>query len=277
LGAYHSAGVLRGAYISTDQAAVRSTLCTFGRGFHGQLGRSGYYNSDAPVTVRVPSVGELRQFVRETLANTPTEEEDPSDGAAAEDGGGDERMVGSSQEQKEVVMAEGLMMMDGSGERVATCSVEQLVEQEEDDVDAPCSIASIECGGSHCAALTTSGQLLTWGLASSGELGHGGWTPIEVEVPRPVSSLGMAVRVVSVAAGANHTLAVGACGGLWSCGRGRHGQLGQGHFHDVGPLQRVEVLRGVRVRVPVSNHLVFETNLVNLSRRGHQAPDRACI
>jgi E3 ubiquitin-protein ligase HERC3 len=41
---------------------------------------------------------------------------------------------------------------------------------------------------------------------------------------------------------------VGECGGLWSCGRGRHGQLGQGHFHDVGPLQRVEVLRGVRVR-----------------------------
>ena len=170
-------------------------------------------------------------------------------------------------------MTEGVM--DGGGERVATCSVEQLDEQQGVDVDvdgdAPCTIASIECGGSHCAALTTSGQLLTWGLASSGELGHGGWTPIEVEVPRPVSSLGMAVRVASVAAGANHTLAVGACGGLWSCGRGRHGQLGQGHFHDVGPLQRVEVLRGVRVRVPVSTNLVFCYQPGIPSHRGSQA------
>jgi hypothetical protein len=33
------------------------------------------------------------------------------------------------------------------------------------------------------------GVLLTWGLASSGELGHGGWTPIEVDIPRQVTSM----------------------------------------------------------------------------------------
>jgi hypothetical protein len=55
------------------------------------------------------------------------------------------------------------------------------------------------------------------------------------------------VKVVSVAAGANHTVAVSETGGLWTCGRGRHGQLGHGHFHDAGPLRRLEALRGMRV------------------------------
>jgi len=107
------------------------------------------------------------------------------------------------------------------------------------------AIETIRCGASHCAALDPTGVLFTWGLASSGELGHGGWTPIEVDVPRVVSSMS-AVRVTQVAAGANHTVAVSESGGLWTCGRGRHGQLGHGHFHDAGPLRRLEALRGMR-------------------------------
>lgn len=68
------------------------------------------------------------------------------------------------------------------------------------------------------------GELYTWGLASSGELGQGGWTPIEVGVPRMITSL-QRTRIVSVACGANHTLAISETGQLWSCGRGRHGQV----------------------------------------------------
>ncbi len=108
------------------------------------------------------------------------------------------------------------------------------------------AIETVACGSSHCAALDPSGALLTWGLASSGELGHGGWTPIEVDVPRRVTSM-EGVKVTQVATGANHTVAVTSGGSLWTCGRGRHGQLGHGHFHDAGPLQRLEALRGMRV------------------------------
>ena len=108
--------------------------------------------------------------------------------------------------------------------------------------DAKHGLEVVSCGGSHCAALAPNGALFTWGLASSGELGHGGWTPIEVEVPRLVASLAD-IKITQVSAGANHTLAVSDFGGLWTCGRGRHGQLGHGHFHDAGPLQRLEVER----------------------------------
>ena len=113
-------------------------------------------------------------------------------------------------------------------------------------IDAADPISVIACGGNHTCAVTGEGKLITWGLASSGELGHGGWTPIEISVPRLVASL-RDVRVTSVSAGANHTMVVSECGGVWTCGRGRHGQLGHGHFHDSGPLQRVQALADRRL------------------------------
>ena len=113
------------------------------------------------------------------------------------------------------------------------------------------ALETVRCGASHCAALDPNGVLLTWGLASSGELGHGGWTPIEVDIPRVVSSMS-SVKVTQVAAGSNHTVAVSESGGMWTCGRGRHGQLGHGHFHDAGPLRRLEALRGMRVVTAVA-------------------------
>ena len=60
------------------------------------------------------------------------------------------------------------------------------------------------------------------------------------------------VKVTQIAAGANHTVVVSEGGGLWTCGRGRHGQLGHGHFHDAGPLQRLEALRGMSVLYAVA-------------------------
>ncbi|EEH52718.1 uncharacterized protein MICPUCDRAFT_42406 [Micromonas pusilla CCMP1545] len=115
----------------------------------------------------------------------------------------------------------------------------------------PTAIEVISAGASHCAALDPNGALLTWGLASSGELGHGGWTPIEVDVPRQVSSMAN-VKVTQIAAGANHTIVVSRGGGLYTCGRGRHGQLGHGVFHDAGALRRVEALKGMSVLYAVA-------------------------
>ena len=48
LGSYHTAAVLRSA------AGGPPRLHTFGRGFHGQLGRGGYDNATAPTPVAVP-------------------------------------------------------------------------------------------------------------------------------------------------------------------------------------------------------------------------------
>lgn len=105
------------------------------------------------------------------------------------------------------------------------------------------------------------GELYTWGLASSGELGHGGWTPIEVNIPRMITSL-QRTRIVSVACGANHTLAISEIGQLWSCGRGRHGQVcgraGQSSWQGLGAISSCAALHtlpaarfyGIRLPLP---------------------------
>ncbi len=105
------------------------------------------------------------------------------------------------------------------------------------------TFVQVSAGSSHCAGLTKNGALYTWGLASSGETGHH-HTPIEISIPKKVLGL---LRVTKVACGSNHTLAATADGQLFSCGRGRHGQLGLGYFHDGGPLTRCDALRDMHV------------------------------
>jgi hypothetical protein len=107
--------------------------------------------------------------------------------------------------------------------------------------------AVVACGNSHTCSISRRGELFTWGLASSGELGHAAWTPIEVPVPRQCYLTSPTLRIVSVAAGSNHTLAISETGTLWSCGRGRQGQLGHGAFNDEPNLL---LIHSLQVRAP---------------------------
>ena len=65
----------------------------------------------------------------------------------------------------------------------------------------------VACGNEHTAAISSRGELFTWGLAGNGELGRVHWQPADAATPRAAHSL-HCVRMVSVAAGANHTLAI---------------------------------------------------------------------
>ena len=69
----------------------------------------------------------------------------------------------------------------------------------------------ISCGPHHTAAVSSSGELFTWGLGSSGQLGHGDEkvqdAPKKVEIPGGEA-------VVKVACGRSHTAAVTATGKL---------------------------------------------------------------
>jgi alpha-tubulin suppressor-like RCC1 family protein len=97
--------------------------------------------------------------------------------------------------------------------------------------------AVVACGAHHSTSISRKGELYTWGLGCNGELGLGRWGPIELAVPRQCSSPHM--RIVSVACGAHHTLAIAENGTLWSCGRNRSGQLGTNTMVDGSRLQMV--------------------------------------
>ncbi|KAF4687477.1 hypothetical protein FOZ60_003951 [Perkinsus olseni] len=86
-------------------------------------------------------------------------------------------------------------------------------------------IVKVACGGSHMAAVTDEGELYTWGYGRDGNLGHG--DKADVGVPKLVEAL-KGKRIVDVAAGGGHTMALDEKGVLYVFGRGRDGQLGRG-------------------------------------------------
>jgi alpha-tubulin suppressor-like RCC1 family protein len=106
--------------------------------------------------------------------------------------------------------------------------------------------AVVACGNEFTASITRRGQLLTWGLGSRGELGHELPSAGEVNYPmRTLLSTRPNLRIVSVACGASHLLAISEQGCVWSCGRNMDGQLGNATFADGMQLKPVVGIRWV--------------------------------
>ena len=88
-------------------------------------------------------------------------------------------------------------------------------------------VAMLAAGNMHTVALSVEGHVYTWGFGSHGRLGHDDtedlWAPRLVE-----PGLFGGEKVVFVAAGGDHTVAVTTGGRLYTWGQGWHGQLGHG-------------------------------------------------
>lgn len=112
----------------------------------------------------------------------------------------------------------------------------------------PKRVRDIACGSSHSAAITSSGELYTWGLGEYGRLGHGD-TVTQLR-PKLVTAL-LAYRVVQVACGSRdaQTLALTEEGLVFSWGDGDFGKLGRGGSegcyvpHQVERLSSVEIVQ----------------------------------
>ena len=83
---------------------------------------------------------------------------------------------------------------------------------------------SIDSGGSHTVALKDDGSLWAWGKNYSGQLGDGTTTSKRI----PTREESNATNWSSIAAGANHTVAIKTDGTLWAWGQNGSGQLGNG-------------------------------------------------
>ncbi|XP_041055229.1 E3 ubiquitin-protein ligase HERC2 isoform X4 [Carcharodon carcharias] len=103
---------------------------------------------------------------------------------------------------------------------------------------------AVNSGGKHCLALSSEGEVYSWGEAEDGKLGHGNRSPCDR--PRVIESL-RGIEVIDVAAGGAHSACITAAGELYTWGKGRYGRLGHGDSEDQLKPKLVEALQGYRV------------------------------
>ncbi|XP_049884481.1 probable E3 ubiquitin-protein ligase HERC2 isoform X2 [Pectinophora gossypiella] len=109
----------------------------------------------------------------------------------------------------------------GHGNRI-TLEIPRLIEALSGE-----RVVGIACGSAHSACVTARGHLYTWGMGEYGRLGHGDDTT--QLLPKMVETLA-GFRVIQVACGSRdaQTLALTACGKVFSWGDGDFGKLGRG-------------------------------------------------
>ncbi len=90
------------------------------------------------------------------------------------------------------------------------------------------SIVALSAGDRHTLALCANGALAAWGANSAGQLGNNSTMPSNVAVSVNTAGGLSTKRVVAVAAGANHSLALCSDGTVFAWGANGAGQLGIG-------------------------------------------------
>lgn len=108
-------------------------------------------------------------------------------------------------------------------------------------------------GANHCSTAGADGKIYTWGNNSSGQLGDGTYNGSKTL--KDVSDK-IGKRIISLANGEKHTLALASDGTVYAWGSGKYGQLGNGTFYNVAdspsgeptPVLVEGALKGVEVR-----------------------------
>jgi alpha-tubulin suppressor-like RCC1 family protein len=92
---------------------------------------------------------------------------------------------------------------------------------------AGATIDAVTAGGGHTCALA-GGDILCWGRGAEGQVGDGAGAARAVPVGVTLGTSAAPPKASAVAAGADHSCALAADGGVWSWGDNADGQLGTG-------------------------------------------------
>jgi alpha-tubulin suppressor-like RCC1 family protein len=101
----------------------------------------------------------------------------------------------------------------------------------------PVKIIAIAAGGMHTLALDSNGSLWTWGSNQFGQLGLSSFAD-RLNTQSKIIHFPSNTRIVAIAGGATHSLAIDGAGRVWAFGRNQAGQLGNATAIDShGPSQ----------------------------------------
>ncbi|XP_037935505.1 probable E3 ubiquitin-protein ligase HERC2 [Teleopsis dalmanni] len=102
---------------------------------------------------------------------------------------------------------------------------------------------AVNSGGKHCLALTTDGEVYSWGEGEDGKLGHG--SRMSYDRPKLIDELS-GCGIIDIACGSAHSAAITSVGHVMTWGKGRYGRLGHGDSEDQLRPKIVEALVGYR-------------------------------
>jgi alpha-tubulin suppressor-like RCC1 family protein len=112
-------------------------------------------------------------------------------------------------------------------------------------------IVAVAAGKEHSVALTNTGAVYSWGGGREGQLG-GGEEEISQPIPRLITKF-HAVRVMTLCASGDHSLAIVEGGVVYSWGKGANGRLGHGDMQNYPSPTIVKALAGLyRIITPIA-------------------------
>lgn len=113
------------------------------------------------------------------------------------------------------------------------------------------TVVAVAAGAHHSLALCSDGRVVAWGRGTSGQLGTGSTS--SSSLPAAVSWAGVMAgkTVVSIAAGADHNLALCSDGTLVAWGRNDFGQIGNNLAGNLSSPSRVETTSGALINKTV--------------------------
>lgn len=108
------------------------------------------------------------------------------------------------------------------------------------EVTGDVTFRMISAGAHHSLAVTTHGEIYSWGSGPTGELGHG--YKLTQDTPTKITKLPEPkLNFKSVAAGHRHSLALTDDGQLYAWGNNQFGQLGLGHMKPTDRPEKINI------------------------------------
>lgn len=124
-------------------------------------------------------------------------------------------------------------------------------------VPGPSQVVAVSAGVYHSMALDSSGGVWTWGNNIDGRLGDG----LSGNIRPYAYRLPGLPRMVSIAAGARHSVAVAADGSVWAWGSNEFRQLGQEGVEFLAVPTKVAGLSGItRIRTHYNHNIALDAN-----------------
>nr|XP_006818715.1 PREDICTED: probable E3 ubiquitin-protein ligase HERC4-like [Saccoglossus kowalevskii] len=108
-------------------------------------------------------------------------------------------------------------------------------------------IIGVSCGDFHTLVINDKYSVFSWGNDQYGQCGRGGISLEPKPIPRLIKSL-EDMRVVQVACGSSHSLALTTNGQIYAWGANDHGQLGLGSKESMSKPTLVSSLQGLPVK-----------------------------